>query len=104
MLPHFGGRQVLREEQARADEDQHDGEYHLERLARQPRGDPAPYEHAGNAAEEERPDQSEVHVTLGHMGEPDDQRERRSVGDVGADYNGGGYRVKEQEYHGHDAA
>jgi hypothetical protein len=84
---------LLGEEQARADEDQHDGEYHLERPAWQPRGYPAPDEDAGDAAEEERPCQSEVHVALGHVGESHDQREHRGVSDVRPDYDRWGYRV-----------
>ena len=69
---------LVRDEQADADEDQHDGEYRLERLARQPRGDAAADEDAGYAAQKERPGEPEVHVALGHVGEAHDEREYRS--------------------------
>src|SRR3712207_8834378 len=76
---------------------------HLERLARQPGGDPAPDEDAGDAAQEQRPDEGEVHVALRHVGEAHDQRENGGEGDVRPDDDGRGYRVEEQEYDRHNA-
>ena len=95
---------LVGEEQADADEDEHDSEDRLEGLAGEPGGDAAADKDAGDAAEEQGAREAEVHVALGHMGEADDQGENRGVGDIRADDDSRGQRVEEEQDHGHHAA
>lgn len=93
----------LEEEHLDAHEDEHDREYDGKRFSRQEGREAAPDQDSGNAADGESEGERKVHVAVGHLRKPCNQREDGGVGNVGAHDHRRTHGIEQQKYDGHDA-
>src|SRR5215212_7090263 len=94
---------VLAKKQPGADEDQHGGEDDSEWLTGYARGESAPDQDAGDASDEQRCCQPQVHVALRSVGDAGNEREDGGVDDVRAYHDCRRQRVEQEQYDRHDA-